>query len=530
MFATPLKPFLIVFGLVAAALLAACDAAPVAPDRIPTATPAPNAVITPPAPGVIVTETAAPTIASVPTATAERAAPRMESISDEEARSLMFDLLYTRGAGPEALQRIVAARDARFTAVLIEMLRMRQIGIVPTDLDVQDYLAAIKAINEEDPGDDWFELIEWYGQTDLVPPPGFTSWKGQLLSPIDLRFAGFLNDEAPSRIRVEEIQWGGVRVDGIPALDQPAMVPAVAATYMNPDDAVFGLAFNGEARAYPLRILDWHEMANDVVGGVPVSLAYCTLCGAAVAFDGRIPDGRTLDFGSSGFLFRSNKLMYDRQTNTLWNQLTGEPVLGELADSDLALEILPVVLTTWADWQAQHPDTLVLDIDTGFERNYAPGAAYGDYFAYDDTMFPVWQRSDLLAPKDQIFAIRIDELPKAYPIATLIDEQVVNDRLGETDVVLLAPQEIIEVQGESQRRGPVTYRAGSPVRAYERAAHTFAPGSEANTLVDEDGAIWQVTEEALLGPDGQALSRLGGHLAYWFGWYAFFPTTAVYGQ
>ena len=108
--------------------------------------------------------------------------------------------------------------------------------------------------------------------------------------------------------------------------------------------------------------------------------------------------------------------MYDRQTNTLWNQLTGEPVLGELADKDITLEILPIVLTTWSEWQNQHPDTLVLDPDTGHQRVYIEGAAYGDYFSDDETMFPVWQRSDLLETKDRVFTLRIDGIPKAYPL------------------------------------------------------------------------------------------------------------------
>ena len=130
--------------------------------------------------------------------------------------------------------------------------------------------------------------------------------------------------------------------------------------------SIYGISLNGDDRAYPLRIMDWHEMANDIVGGVPVSLAYCTLCGAGIAFDGRVPAGdssesTTYTFGSSGFLYRSNKLMYDRQSRTLWNQFTGQPVLGPLADEDISLELLPVVLTTWKDWVDQHPDTQVLD-------------------------------------------------------------------------------------------------------------------------------------------------------------------------
>src|SRR5262249_22543445 len=154
---------------------------------------------------------------------------------------------------------------------------------------------------------------------------------------------------------------------GIPALDQPKMIPAADAGYLNADDPVFGVEINGDARAYPLRIANWHEMVNDVVGGVPVSLAYCTLCGAGILFDGRVA-GRAepFNFGSSGLLYRSNKLMYDRQTDSLWNQFTGRPVMGRLTGSRIELKVLPVVLTSWSQWRAHHKDTLVLSLETGF--------------------------------------------------------------------------------------------------------------------------------------------------------------------
>ncbi len=496
-------------------------------------------------PDVVDTATAAPTSAAPATAeptpeepgsadaapeTIRTPAVEPPTIGDEEAVRLMSNLPFSAEEAPAALARILQADDKRFTAVLIELIRADQIGLMRSGLNQANLQHAIEQLNGQTTGDNWFDLIEWYGKTDLEPPPGFTRWKGQMLSLIDPRFAGFLQDKYPSKIRVEEIQWGGVPVDGIPALDQPVMLTAGEADYLEPENVVFGIVQNGEARAYPKRILDWHEMANDVVGDVPVSLAYCTLCGAAVAFDGRASDGKTYDFGSSGFLYRSNKLMYDRQTNTLWNQLTGEPVLGELADSGIQLDILPVVLTTWEAWRSAHPDTLVVDVDTGFNRDYRPGAAYGDYFAYEDTMFPVWQRSDLLQSKDQIYAVRVNDVPKAYPIEVLVEEKVVNDDLGGEAIVLVAPGEIIQIEGESLRTGEVTYDAGSAVRAYERGEQTFAPGVDAATLLDEMGLTWRVTEEALVGPNGEKLERLGGHLAYWFGWFAFFPNTSVYGE
>lgn len=471
------------------------------------------------------TETAVPPTAE---SMAEDESEMGEPIGDEEAAELMNTI--TNGTPPElldALERIEASGDERFIPVLIDAYRGWQLRLLRVASAVP-IINTLEALSGQSFGQDWPAWVEWYGLTDLTPPPGFTTWKGQMLGSIDSGFAEFLDDSHPSNLRPEEIQWGGVLVDGIPALDNPNMLQADKATYMNPEDAVFGLYINEEARAYPLRILDWHEMANDVVGGVPVSLAYCTLCGAAIAFDGRASDGNIYDFGSSGFLYRSNKLMYDRQTRTLWNQLTGEPVLGDLVDDEVTLDILPVVLTTWRDWQNDHPDTLVVDENTGFARNYTPGAAYGNYFAAEETMFPVPQRSDLLPDKEQIFAMRINNQPKAYPIKTLADEMVVNDSHADVNLVLLAPNGLVEVQGDNQYVGQVTYQAGGEVRAYERGDHEFSAGPDDDTLLDENGSEWQISEDALTAADGTTLARLPGHLAYWFGWFAFFPETALY--
>jgi hypothetical protein len=450
--------------------------------------------------------------------------------SEEAAAQLLYDLVSEdRSAAEEAYSQILLAEDPRFIAAYIELMRITMIGF-NTKLTFSEIVQALESLSGQSFDNDWFAWIEWYGATDLAPPPGFTGWKGELLSQIDPGFGEFLRDGLPSEIRVEEIVWGGVRVDGIPALDNAEMIPALEAEYLAPDEPVFGVSINGDNRAYPLRILDWHEMANDVVGGVPISLAYCTLCGAGIGFNGQIEDGRTFTFGSSGFLYRSNKLMYDRQTRTLWNQLTGEPVLGELVGSDIRLDLLPVVVTTWADWQDQHPDTVVLSLETGFARTYEPGAAYGDYFSYYDTMFPVWQRSDLLAAKDRVYALQLEGIPVAYPVDRLVEEVVANHQVGETPLVVLAMRGGILVDGYSLRVGQVRYDAGAEVRAYAREGYEFSPAGDLAQLQDQFGGAWQITEQALVGPQGSRLERLNGHLAYWFGWYAFFPRTEVYGQ
>jgi hypothetical protein len=219
-----------------------------------------------------------------------------------------------------------------------------------------------------------------------------------------------------------------------------------------------------------------------------------------------------LTFGSSGFLYRSNKLMYDRNTDTLWHQLWGTPAFGPLVGSGIQLERLPVTLTTWEAWYAAHPDTQVMDFNTGFTRDYSLGAAYAEYFASPDTMFPVWQRSQLLPTKSWVFVQLIDDQPKAYPLEVLEKERVVNDTFARRSLVIILDE------------------GGLGARAYERGEHTFsAVEGTTSTLSDESGNEWEITEDALMGQKGEMLVRLPGHMAYWFGWFSFYPQTEVYG-
>jgi hypothetical protein len=224
--------------------------------------------------------------------------------------------------------------------------------------------------------------------------------------------------------------------------------------------------------------------------------------------------GRTFVFGSSGFLFRSNKLMYDQQTKSLWHHMRGEPVIGPLADSGIRLRPRPVVTTTWREWVRQHPRTAVLDIDTGHTRDYTPGRPYGAYYASPDTMFPVFPRSARLATKDVVFVLRLDPHRKVYPLTVFDREPVVNDSAGASSVVLV---------GRSATR---------TVRAYERGTLQFRSGAGPDELIDEaTGARWRIEEEALVAEAGnRRLARLAGHLAFWFGWFAFHPDTPVYGR
>jgi len=188
--------------------------------------------------------------------------------------------------------------------------------------------------------------------------------------------------------------------------------------------------------------------------------------------------------------------------------------VGPLADSGIRLAPRPVVTTSWREWVRQHPRTVVLDIDTGHVRDYTPGRPYGAYYASPETMFPVFPRSSRLATKDVVFVLRLDPDRKLYPLDVFDREPVVNDAVGPTSVVV------------------VGQRATRTVRAYERGNLRFRSGSGPDELIAEGtGARWRIEEESLVAvAGGRRLPRLAGHLAYWFGWFAFHPDTPVYGR
>ena len=427
-----------------------------------------------------------------------------------------------------ALAEIEAAGDTRFVAPLIELVRTGQLGIAGR-VAYNQRMITLERLSGNDLGGDWFGWAQWFSSTDLEAPPGFTSWKGRLFAPLEPRYAEILNDAAPSSIRTAEIDWGGVPIDGIPPLEHPEHVPAAAANHMAEGEPVFGVTAGGASRAYPLRILDWHELVNDTLGGIPLSLAYCTLCGSGIAYDGRIPGMKEpLRFGTSGLLYRSNKLMYDRATTTLWNQLTGRPVLGELVLREgLELTLLPTVVASWGEWKQRHPDTTVLTLETGHDRPYQPGEPYGGYFASRDKLFPVYTSRDELAIKDRIFGLVREGQAKAWPLASLVEAKVTNDELGGQRVVLVANSGRIEVEGFSREAGPVRYDAGGTVRAFDSPGTDFHLAPDEEALIDTDGQRWQITEEALIGPNGERAPRRPGTLAYWFAWQAFYPETSL---
>jgi hypothetical protein len=190
-------------------------------------------------------------------------------------------------------------------------------------------------------------------------------------------------------IRLDEIQAGGPPKNGIPALDHPAFVSASEADRsLKAQEIILGVEFSGVAKAYPVRILNWHEVVNDDVGEQPILISWCPLCGSGLAYDPRADGGHRYTFGVSGLLYQQNLMFFDHETESLWSQLRGGAVAGPLAGKFLRL--LPVPMTTWQSWKAEHPQTLVLSFQTGYKRDYSrdrrlpeiPARAAGPVFGH----------------------------------------------------------------------------------------------------------------------------------------------------
>jgi Protein of unknown function (DUF3179) len=208
--------------------------------------------------------------------------------------------------------------------------------------------------------------------------------------------------------------------------------------------------------------------------------------------------------------------MFDRKTFTLWSNLTGEPVVGPLSQSSTKLMILPMTLTTWGEWQKAHPDTTVVYLDQQYGNHwgfrYAPGAADQVRVGVN---FPIWLKNKILKDKEEIYAIRIGEHAKAYPINLVVEKKVINDQLGEHHIVIIGDP-----------------RSGA-IRVYERNGHDFSSDDSNAQVRDQAGQTWRIKEEGLVLADSdviaEKLRRIPGHVSLWFAWYGFFPQTEVYG-
>ncbi len=361
-----------------------------------------------------------------------------------------------------------------------------------------------------------YDFNAWYAYIWSKPQAynaAYFDFKAELHKYRDPKFYNyFKNRSKSSLIRLDEVRWGGVLQDGIPPLRNPKMIAAKAANYLEDDHVVFGIEVNGDFRAYPKRILAWHELFTDTVGNTPVAGVYCTLCGTVILYK-TTHKGIQYNLGTSGFLYRSNKLMYDAATQSLWSTSLGKPVIGPLVSKNIQLDYLSVVTTTWGAWKRLHPNTKVLSLKTGYDRNYDEGVAYKAYFSTDDLMFNTSKTNTALKNKDEVLVIK---RPKATQDVVAIASKFLKNKplyyntINNTNFVVLT-----DTSGAHR-----TYLNKNTVfKSYDSAS---------KTLIAKDGSSWKVNENSLVQQDsGKVLERLHSYNAFWFGFFAAHPNVRL---
>ena len=324
----------------------------------------------------------------------------------------------------------------------------------------------------------------------------------------------------------DEIRGGPPR-DGIPPIDDPKFVTAQEADdWLGDQEPVMALEIDGDVRAYPLQILTWHEIVNDEVGGVPVSVTFCPLCNAAIVFDRRL-DSVVYDFGTSGNLRNSDLIMWDRQTQSWWQQFSGEAIVGSLTGKKLTF--LPSSIVSFAIFKEAYPDVKVLSRDTGFRRSYGRNP----YAGYDRANNPPFLFDGVadgrLLPKERVAAVTVGEVDLAFPFSILEEERVVNyEANGQDLVVFFVPGTASALDQSSIQDSRDVGSTGvfDPVLDGEKL--TFRPDGDA--IVDnETGSVWNILGEAIEGPlAGKRLTPLVHADHFWFAWAAFKPDTLIY--
>lgn len=348
-----------------------------------------------------------------------------------------------------------------------------------------------------------------------------------LAAPAYCQFAAGIwkTDKSKKNIDLAELLSGGPPKDGIPSIDHPRFVPPAEATWLSPKELVIALELEGEARAYPLQILMWHELVNDAVGGLPVLVSYCPLCNSAIVFDRKIGSA-TLEFGVSGMLRNSDMVMYDRQTDSLWQQITGEGIVGE--HTGKALAMLPSQMISFEDFTRTYPKGVVLSRETGVVRDYGRNP-YQGYEFNNRPIMPVRQRRQTsLKPMDKLIVIKEKRGFRAYPVKALAERGVWEDKVdGQPIVLLYSPEGLSPVDATQM---PASRAAGS--------VGVFTPGKgrvrfrrdNGRILDRETASTWAVTGVAIDGKrKGEKIDPVPHGVYFSFAWLAFEPDTKLMG-
>ena len=356
---------------------------------------------------------------------------------------------------------------------------------------------------------------------------------GLMLVSVSVQAASGLESKWPdtdfsnSIIDIEEVMSGGPPKDGIPAIDQPNFDNVEqAADWLDAREPVIRVTHAGEARAYPLQLLIYHEIVNDQIGDLPISVTFCPLCNSSVVFDRRL-DGKLLDFGTTGMLRKSDMVMYDRQTETWWQQIIGRGIVGEYAG--VTLTQVPSNIVSFADFATAHPDGKVVNRETGHSRPYGNNP-YRGYDAIDQTPFLFRGEIDSrLPPMERVMHIETPTGAKLYPFSSIKEEGVLNDVVSDTPVVLFSRAGLLSVLDAGAIKNSHDVKA---VTAFSRelGGKTLDFELKDDVLLDQQtGSSWNTLGVALSGElKGQTLEPLQGGIHFAFAWLAFNPDVELY--
>ncbi len=328
-------------------------------------------------------------------------------------------------------------------------------------------------------------------------------------------------------IELEHLVAGGPPPDGIPPIDHPNFQPADTVDWLDASEPVLALTVGGETRAYPLQIMTWHEIVNDTVGGVPVAVTYCPLCNSGVAFHRRV-DGAVLNFGTSGMLYADNLVMYDRQTQSLWPQLTGQASVGVMTGTQLTA--IPMGVVGWNQFLDAHPEALVLTRDTGHERDYGSNP-YPGYDTPDGGLLvePPGGRDPRLPVKERVIGIRLGDQAVAVPRQTIADADVLTLTLAGREIVLWHRSgQRSALDEDTIAKGDEIGTVGvfDPQLGGRRLTFTAGQNGFRDT---QTGSTWNALGEAIAGPlQGRRLEKVTHLDSFWFAWVAFQPDTTFH--
>lgn len=323
-------------------------------------------------------------------------------------------------------------------------------------------------------------------------------------------------------IPTEEVRDGGPGKDGIPSIDNPQFSTVANTNFLEEDDLVIGVKVGNTIKAYPHPILDWHEIVNDKVDDLALAITYCPLTGTAIGWE-RTLAGQETTFGVSGLLYNSNLIPYDRASDSNWSQMRLDCVNGERIGN--TIKTYSVVETTWKTWKSWFPDSEVMQLPVGNNRDY-DRYPYGGYKTNPSLLFPVDVTDDRLSAKTRCLGVVQDGEAKVYPYETFtgMDIRIVQDNFRETDLVIVGSRKHNYMVAFKNKLSDGT--TGLMFTVPDTAVTDNDPSI---VLEDEGGSLWNIFGEAVSGPrTGQRLDRVESYIGYWFSWGAFYPGAELF--